>query len=130
MTPTLTNAQKYSPGFGFEPGVVVAVNRRSTPPYFDDGITIYGELDRVRDDIIAVGGTLIRIDDIVSIRLLSGRWGIWNFAPPDAIGVEVYKESFFTWFDDIKVFEYVSKDGDGYDYVYMPRPWWMGEVEN
>jgi hypothetical protein len=121
MTPTLTNAQKYSPEFGFEPGVVVAVNRKSTPPYFDDGITIYGELDRVRDGILAVGGTLIRTDDIVSIRILSGRWAIWQFAPTST-AVCCIEDSDILFFTAREWEQLKPLDG-----VVMPAPWWWLE---
>jgi hypothetical protein len=123
VTPTLTNAQKYSPEFGFENGVVVEI----------DGFLWYfnrmeGEGLIVSRTSELLGNIKLSISLIKSIRLLSGPWASWQFAPADAIGVSIDSP-----FGDVKFFiKGEQKQFDEYrrehwTFTSLDAPWWWLE---
>jgi hypothetical protein len=129
MTPTLTNAQKYSLEFGFEPGVVVEVTTI-------EGITVFGNCytEDTRLRIVYYmkkdgwfGHEWIYLDDIKSIRLLSGKWAVWQFAPKNAIGVvHDFEANFILFYNNSHTdFDAHVKKHMGLNrYTYLPAPWW------
>lgn len=128
MTPTLTNAQKYSSEFGFEPRAVVEVIRTS-------GTISVGMFDRFYDGDIKIveteeysGDTASRwidVSNIKSIRLLSGPWAVWQFAPKGAVGCNIVGDNDIFWFCSNELVN-GKKWGEGSE-GYMPRPWWWLE---
>lgn len=134
MTPTLTNEQKYTPASGFEPGVVVEVIDVKNVKYtgyftqlmLPDALSAY---HRFQLDNGAFNVFSFMVKDIKSIRILSGPWAVWQFAPARAVGVEIQTQaqSPITWFIEEDVYEYVSADGDTDAYKYLPAPWWWLE---
>jgi hypothetical protein len=133
MTPTLTNAQKYSPSYGFSPGVVVEITRKS-------GIVCYGSFEWVFDGDIKIyeakdhtGGIVSRLfecSSIDKIRLLSGPWAVWQFAPKNAIGVvHDFEANFILFYNNSHTdFDAHVKKHMGLNrYTYLPAPWWWLE---
>lgn len=133
MTPTLTNAQKYSPVYGFEPGVVVEVIDVKNVKYtgyftqlmLPDALSAY---HRFQLDNGAFNVFSFMVKDIKSIRLLSGPWSVWQFAPADAIGVSIDSP-----FGDVKFFiKGEQKQFDEYrrehwTFTSLDAPWWWLE---
>lgn len=130
MTPTLTNAQKYSPFYGFDPGVVVEMDTTyggKTCCYFQHAeetklwINDYEGID---------DPSFIFFDDIKSIRLLSGPWAVWECAPKKlpVVGVEIEDASYcpIMFFKDLESFE-ALKNNPEQGYMYLPAPWWWLE---
>lgn len=127
VTPTLTNAQKYSPEFGFEPGVVVEV-------ILPDDYKIIGFFMRLDYGISLTlsqgntGSDAINANRIKSIRILSGPFSIWNFAPKGAVGC-LYAENARTpvmFYKHPETFAIDKLDPD-MDGDFMPAPWWWLE---
>lgn len=138
MTPTLTNAQKYSPEWGFEPGVVVEIHT-------DDGEKAVEYFNRIGEDYITCTNAwhpcppdgeygedyhpiLYGFDEIKSIRILSGPWSIWNFAPKGAVGC-LYAENARTpvmFYKHPETFAIDKLDPD-MDGDFMSPPWWWLE---
>jgi hypothetical protein len=136
MTPTLTNAQKYSSEFGFERGVLFEAIRKDGAGtiigYFqgiDEKGRTYPRIDYQFSLPLISAVYHFRIENIKSIRLLSGRWSIWQFAPADAIGVSID-----TPFGDVKFFiKGEQKQFDEYrrehwTFTSLDAPWWWLEA--
>lgn len=135
MTPTLTNAQKYSPVYGFEPGVVVEVIGVKNVKYtgyftqlmLPDTLSAYHRF-QLDNGAFNVFGFMVK--DIKSIRILSGPWAVWQFAPKGAVGVVHDLQANFILFynhGDTDFDAHVKKHMGLNRYTYLPAPWWWLE---
>lgn len=138
VTPTLTNAQKYSSEFGFEPGVVVEI-------FTHDGDHSVEFFNYIGQDYLTCTNfyyakgpdddydenfhpILYEFNEIKSIRILSGPWSCWQFAPSDAVACYVAAGdapiAFLSKLNGWTVDQ--AKEVYGH-YFVMPAPWWWLE---
>jgi hypothetical protein len=116
----LTNAEKYTPQFGFKPGVVVEIQDKGTD------LKWLGYFIDVNDECIHVkvrdsaGKTLaFFIDHIKSIRLLTGTFAIWQFAPRGTVAIHFDKAG-----QNIQFCDALDPAPWEYDDDWMLAPWW------
>jgi len=141
----MTNAEKYSPAYGFDRGTLFEATRK------DGGGTIIGYFQGIDEkgrtypridyqySLPMIGAVYhFRIDDIKSIRILSGQYSVWQFAPSDAIYAIIW-DFYDIDFEDQNGFEYVveamkAEYGDEYDteapkFTLLNAPWWWLEAQ-
>jgi hypothetical protein len=137
-----TNAEKYSPAYGFEPGVVVEIHTY-------DGERAVEYFNRIGEDYITCTNAwypsppdgeygegyhpiVYWFDEIKSIRLLSGPWAVWQFAPADSVAVAYDPGDAvpFRFYDLMAEFKHdrLRLLNSDRKYVWMSAPWWWLEA--
>jgi hypothetical protein len=128
----MTNHEKFSPVYGFEQGVVIEI----VDAYSPTETTYLGYFSHVEDDELWAY-TLnsppdesfeIATDSIKSIIIRSGPWSVWQFAPPEVVGVaydpadlvplRFYELSIEFKHDRLRLINSETP------YIWMARPWW------
>lgn len=121
----MTNSEKFSPEWGFTPGVVVELNTN----HFKN---IIGTIKEIADGSICVAHrddmtSWYDLYRIKSVRILSGPWAVWQFAPPGSVGCNIVAYDIVWFTSNDAAME--RKWGEG-SQGYMPRPWWtMGKED-
>lgn len=125
MTPTLTNAQKYSPEYGFEVGVVVEIDDDLIGKTLGFFHHFGAGLLWLNDYQDSQHPSAIEVDEIKSIRLLSGPWAIWNFAPPWAT-ICTNNNGDIVFYDDFAWSQHLiyNPTSEGQE---INAPWWWLE---
>lgn len=128
----MTNKEKFSPVYGFEPGVVVEVTfSRNVANFGPDKPYIFRFKGYSEYEIVILeennGNELQPYPgEIDSIRILSGPWSSWNFAPDNANWIEFgngHSIPIMAWVwteSELKS----RKDRVIDSLIYLPRPWW------
>lgn len=136
MSPnTLTNAQKYSSEFGFDPGVVLEVVLGQNVAHFGpDKPYVFRFKGYSEYEIVILeenGGNELQPypTEIKSIRLLSWPWAVWQGAPSGTVGVSIDDDErcpiFFFQTNDY--FKEAVQDPRYKKQLFMPAPWWWLE---
>jgi len=131
----MTNTEKFSPAWGFEAGVVVEVadhKDRPTVGHFVSAGNRYFNHPEGKHDFIVLdtfkGWQDFRVAEIKSLRILSGPWAVWQFAPKGAIGAELEDNSPcpIMFFNSSEKYQ-ALKDHTETGFVYLDAPWWWLE---